>query len=58
MIPEQQKTQSAAPRFAPPQFGRPKFGRIDADMAEVYSSIARARDFLLCLQHPDGYWCG
>jgi len=58
MIPEQQKTQSAAPRFAPPQFGRPKFGRIDADMAEVDSSIARARDFLLGLQHPDGYWCG
>ncbi len=44
---EQQKTQSVAPRF----------GRIDADMADVESAIASARDFLLGLQHPDGYWC-
>ena len=58
MTPEQQKTQSAAPAFGQPKFGRPKFGRIDADMADVDSSLVRARDFLLGLQHPDGYWCG
>ncbi len=27
-------------------------------MADVESSISQARDFLLSLQHPDGYWCG
>jgi squalene-hopene/tetraprenyl-beta-curcumene cyclase len=48
MTPEQQKMQSAAPRF----------GRIDADMADVESAIAAAREFLLTLQHPEGYWCG
>jgi len=48
MTPEQQKTQTAAPRF----------GRLDADMAEVDSAIAGARDFLFTLQHPEGYWCG
>ena len=37
---------------------RPRFGRIDADMADVESAIARAREYLLSLQHPDGYWCG
>ena len=58
MTPEQQKTQSAAPAFGQPRFGRPRFGRIDADLADVNSAIVRARDFLLGLQHPDGYWCG
>jgi squalene-hopene/tetraprenyl-beta-curcumene cyclase len=53
MTPEQQKTQSVAPRF-----GRPKFGRLDADMADVESAIAGAREFLLGLQHLDGYWNG
>jgi squalene-hopene/tetraprenyl-beta-curcumene cyclase len=48
MTPEQQKMQSAAPRF----------GRLDANMADVESAIAGARDFLLNLQHSDGYWCG
>jgi squalene-hopene/tetraprenyl-beta-curcumene cyclase len=47
MIQDQPKTPTAAPRF----------GRIDADMADVDSAIATARDFLLGLQHPDGYWC-
>ena len=53
MIPEQQKTKTAAPSF-----GQPRFGRIDADIADVDSAIVHARDFLLGLQHPDGYWCG
>ena len=58
MIPEQQKTQTAASPFGRPSFGQPRFGRIDADIADVESAIVRARDFLLGLQHPDGYWCG
>ena len=53
MTPEQKKTQAAA---APSV--QPRFGRIDADLAEVDSAIAGARDFLLSLQHPDGYWNG
>jgi squalene-hopene/tetraprenyl-beta-curcumene cyclase len=53
MTPKQRKTQTAAPSFA-----RPKFGRIDADLADVESAIAGARDCLLSLQHPDGYWNG
>ncbi len=53
MIPKQQKTQTAAPSFA-----RPKFGRIDADLADVESAIAGARDCLLSQQHPEGYWNG
>src|SRR6185312_2313253 len=36
----------------------PRFGRIDADLAEVESSILKASEHLLSLQHPDGYWCG
>jgi squalene-hopene/tetraprenyl-beta-curcumene cyclase len=27
-------------------------------MADVESSISKASEFLLSLQHPDGYWCG
>ncbi len=57
MTPEQQKTQTAAPNSGRSSLGQPRFGRIDADMAEVDSSVVRARDFLLNLQHPDGYWC-
>ncbi|MDR3792872.1 MAG: squalene--hopene cyclase [Terracidiphilus sp.] len=45
---EQAETQSVAP----------KFGRLDAAMSEVDASIERSRDYLLSLQHPDGYWCG
>jgi squalene-hopene/tetraprenyl-beta-curcumene cyclase len=63
MIPKQQKTQTAAPslarpEFGRPRFGRPRFGRIDADLGDVDSAIAGARDCLFSLQHPDGYWCG
>jgi len=53
MTPEQKKTQAAAVPSV-----QPRFGRIDADLAEVDSAIAGARDFLLSLQHPEGYWCG
>jgi squalene-hopene/tetraprenyl-beta-curcumene cyclase len=57
MIPEQQKTQTAVPIFGQPSFGRPRFGRIDADLGDVDAATVHARDFLLSLQHPDGYWC-
>jgi squalene-hopene/tetraprenyl-beta-curcumene cyclase len=58
MIPEQQKTQTAAPGSGQPSLGRLRFGRIDTDIADVASAIVRARDCLVGLQHPDGYWCG
>ena len=51
MTPEQ-KTQTVTHSF-----GQPRFGRIDADLGDVDAAIVRARDFLLSLQHPDGYWC-
>ncbi|HWA94041.1 MAG TPA: squalene--hopene cyclase [Terracidiphilus sp.] len=36
----------------------PKFGRIDSDLSDVEQAISRSRDYVLSLQHPDGYWCG
>jgi squalene-hopene/tetraprenyl-beta-curcumene cyclase len=45
---EQAKAQSAVPRF----------GRLDAAMSDVAAAIGHSRDYLLSLQHPDGYWCG
>jgi squalene-hopene/tetraprenyl-beta-curcumene cyclase len=57
MTPEQQKTQTAMPIFGQPSLGRPRFGRIDADLGDVDAAMVHARDFLLSLQHPDGYWC-
>jgi squalene-hopene/tetraprenyl-beta-curcumene cyclase len=45
---QQGKTQLAAPRF----------GRMDADLTDVQSAIARAREHLFSCQHPDGYWNG
>jgi len=36
----------------------PRFGRIDSDISQVDSAIARSCDHILSLQHPDGYWCG
>jgi squalene-hopene/tetraprenyl-beta-curcumene cyclase len=52
MIKDQPKSPTAAPNF-----GQPRFGRIDADLADVDSAIANAREFVFSLQHPDGYWC-
>ena len=31
---------------------------MDAALADVESAIHRSSDYLLSLQHPDGYWCG
>ncbi len=36
----------------------PKFGRLDAALADVESAIHRSREYLLSLQHSDGYWSG
>ena len=52
MTPEKQNTQAVAP-----DFGHLRFGRIDADPSQVGSAIVAARDYLLSLQHADGYWC-
>jgi squalene-hopene/tetraprenyl-beta-curcumene cyclase len=35
-----------------------RFGRLDADLADVKSAIARSGEYILSEQHPDGYWCG
>ncbi|MBV8630012.1 MAG: squalene--hopene cyclase [Silvibacterium sp.] len=49
--PQKSKTYSEAPR-------KLKFGRIDADLSEVESAAARARDHIFSLQDPAGFWCG
>ena len=36
----------------------PRFGRLDADLEDVKSAVARSAEYLLSRQHPDGYWCG
>jgi len=51
---QQGKTQPETLRTTP----IPRFGRIDADLAEVESAVARSRDYVLSRQHADGYWCG
>jgi len=37
---------------------QPRYGRMDIGLDEVSGGIGRATDWLLGLQHPDGYWCG
>ena len=49
MNPQARKTE-----IAETQVARPRFGRIDADLTDVESAIARSRDFVLSLQHPEG----
>ena len=45
-----------------PQAGKrsvqPRFGRMDLGLDLVKAGIAKSVDWLLSLQHPDGYWCG
>ena len=36
----------------------PRFGRIDAALESVEAAIARSRDYIFSIQHPEGYWCG
>ena len=52
MISHSQRTKTVDPAGA-----APRFGRIDAEPSLVDSAIGRARDFLLSLQHAEGYWC-
>ena len=40
------------------QTAQPRFGRIDLGLEQVAEGIERAKEWLLSLQHPDGYWCG
>jgi squalene-hopene/tetraprenyl-beta-curcumene cyclase len=37
---------------------QPKFGRVDLGLDVVADAMRRSTDWLLSLQHPDGYWCG
>jgi squalene-hopene/tetraprenyl-beta-curcumene cyclase len=37
---------------------QPRFGRLDMGLEEVTEGIRRSTEWLLSLQHPDGYWCG
>ena len=40
------------------QPAQPRFGRMDLGLEHVAAGIERAKEWLLSLQHPDGYWCG
>ena len=40
------------------QAAQPRFGRMDLPLEAVKQGIARSTEWLLGLQHPDGYWCG
>ena len=48
----------AVPQTVPKTASQPRFGRIDLGLEYVTAGIEKARDWLLGLQHPDGYWCG
>ena len=49
-----QTLRSVATETAP----KVKFGRIDADLSEVDTAAARARDYIFSMQDPSGFWCG
>ncbi len=52
---------SAAPKYNPDPVQKPvqpRFGRIDLGMDAIRAGITQSADWLLSLQHPDGYWCG
>ena len=36
----------------------PKFGRLDAALSSVAGAISKSAEYLLSIQHPEGYWCG
>jgi squalene-hopene/tetraprenyl-beta-curcumene cyclase len=50
-------TYSTNPK-ATKQSAQPRFGRIDLGLDLIADGIARAREWLLDQQHPEGYWCG
>ncbi|HWB33638.1 MAG TPA: squalene--hopene cyclase [Acidobacteriaceae bacterium] len=43
------------PKAAPVQ---PRYGRMDVGLGQVADAVGRSADWLLGLQHPEGYWCG
>src|ERR1700733_1427934 len=51
-------TFSSNPKNGTAPAAQPRFGRIDLGLEHVAEGIERAKDWLLSLQHPDGYWCG
>jgi len=51
-------TLSKNPKPARPTAAQPRFGRLDMGLDEVSEGIRKSSDWLLSLQHPDGYWCG
>ncbi|WP_348269026.1 squalene--hopene cyclase [Edaphobacter paludis] len=40
------------------QTAQPRFGRMDLGLEYVADGIARAKEWLLDQQDPEGYWCG
>ena len=46
------------PKAASAMPAQPRYGRMDIGLNEVSEGIARSTDWMLGLQHPDGYWCG
>jgi squalene-hopene/tetraprenyl-beta-curcumene cyclase len=50
-------TYTTNPKSTKPS-AQPRFGRIDLGLERIADGIARARNWLLDQQHPDGYWCG
>ena len=46
------------PKPASTTASQPRFGRLDLGLDEVSEGIRKSTDWLLSLQHSDGYWCG
>ena len=55
---DQMSTIPRNPKAAQVKSAQPRYGRIDLGLEQVRECIARATDWLLGQQHPDGYWCG
>src|SRR3569623_1317344 len=51
-------TFSKNPKPARATAAQPRFGRVDMGLDEVSQGIHKSTEWLLSLQHPDGYWCG
>jgi squalene-hopene/tetraprenyl-beta-curcumene cyclase len=51
-------TFSKNPKAAYAKAAQPRYGRLDLGLDEVSDGIRKSTDWLLSLQHPDGYWCG